>query len=77
MGAWNSASGLVTEYGREYQLHVEGFVDMDGNEMNSRILRSEVWKKVKPKPEDATHEQIALEAARGIVLLKMRRKFFR
>lgn len=26
--------GLVTEYGREYQLHVEGFVDMDGNEMN-------------------------------------------
>lgn len=37
--------GLVTEYGREYQLHVEGFVDMDGNEMNPQVLRSEVWKK--------------------------------
>ena len=63
--------GLVTEYGREYQLHVEGFVDMDGNEMNPQDFTVRGVEKVKPKPEDATHEQIALEAAReGIVLLK-------
>ena len=63
--------GLVTEYGREYQLHVEGFVDMDGNEMNPQDFTVRGVEKVKPKPEDAAHEQIALEAAReGIVLLK-------
>lgn len=56
--------GLVTEYGREYQLHVEGFVDMDGNEMNPQDFTVRGVEKVKPKPEDAAHEQIALEAAR-------------
>ena len=57
--------GLVTEYGREYQLHVEGFVDMDGNEMNPQDFTVRGVEKVKPKPEDATHEQIALEAAKA------------
>ena len=41
--------GLVTEYGREYQLHVEGFVDMDGNEMNPQDFTVRGVEKVKPK----------------------------
>ena len=44
---------------------------MDGNEMNPQDFTVRGVEKVKPKPEDAAHEQIALEAAReGIVLLK-------
>lgn len=63
--------GLVTEYGKAYQLHVEGFVDVDGNEMNPQDFTVKGMEKVEQKPEDAVHEQIALEAAReGIVLLK-------
>lgn len=63
--------GLVTEYGKEYQLHVEGFADTDGNEMNPQDFTVKGIEKTEPKPEDAEHEKIALEAAReGIVLLK-------
>ncbi len=63
--------GLVTEYGRAYQLHVEGFVDEDGNEMNSRDFTVTGIEKVQPRQEDAEHEAIALQAAReGIVLLE-------
>ncbi len=63
--------GLVTEYGKEYQLHVEGFVDADGNEMNPQDFTVKGIEKTEPEPEHAEHEQIALEAAReGIVLLK-------
>ncbi len=66
MGAWNSAlrglgdrvrSGISTSRGK-----VCG--DMDGNEMNPQDFTVRGVEKVKPKPEDAAHEQIALEAAR-------------
>lgn len=63
--------GKVTEYGREYQLHVEGFVDTEGNEMNPQDFTVKGIEKEEPKPENAEHEWIALQAAReGIVLLK-------
>ena len=63
--------GLVTEYGKEYRLHVEGFTDIDGNEMNPQDFTVKGVYKTEPKPEDAEHERIALKAAQeGIVLLK-------
>lgn len=63
--------GLVTEYGREYQLHVEGFQDADGNFMTPQDFRLKSIGKEEPKPEYAEHERVALNAAReGIVLLK-------
>ena len=63
--------GLVTEYGKEYRLHVEGFTDIDGNEMNPQDFTVKGVDKTEPKPEDAEHERIALKAAQeGIVLLK-------
>lgn len=63
--------GLVTEYGREFKLHVEGFEDVDGNVMDPQDFSLKSVKKEEPKPEYAEHEKIALDAAReGIVLLK-------
>lgn len=63
--------GLVTEYGRAYELHVEGFVDEDGNEMIPKNVTVRGIRQTKPEAEDAPHEKVALWAAReGIVLLK-------
>ncbi len=63
--------GLVTEYGKEYILHVEGFADMDGNEMNPQNFTVKGIEKVEPRPEDSVHEKGALDAAHeGIVLLE-------
>lgn len=63
--------GLVREYSKEYTLHVEGFTDTDGNEMNPQDFTIKSIDKVEPEEKHAEHEQIALQAAReGIVLLK-------
>lgn len=63
--------GLVTEYGKEYQLHVEGFWDTDGNEMNPQSFVVKGIEKTEAQPENEAHERIALDVAReGIVLLK-------
>ena len=63
--------GLVREYGKSYELHIEGFVDADGNEMVPKDVRIKGVNRVEPRPEDAAHERIARQAAwEGIVLLK-------
>lgn len=63
--------GLVTEYAREFKLHVEGFEDVYGNKMNPQDFQLNSVEKENQKAEYAEHEKIALEAAReGIVLLK-------
>lgn len=63
--------GLITEYGREYTLHVEGFVDTDGNEMNPQDFTVSGIEKVLPDEKYAEHERIARQAAtEGIVLLE-------
>lgn len=63
--------GLVTEYDREYVLHVEGFADTDGNEMNPQDLLVKGIGREEPRQENAAREAVALQAAReGIVLLK-------
>lgn len=63
--------GLVTEYGKEYQLHVEGFVDTDGNEMNPQDFVVKGIDRVDPDIKDEEHERIAWQAAaEGIVLLE-------
>ncbi len=63
--------GVLTEYDKEYIIHVEGFVDHDGNTMDPYDLTVQTLKKQEPKPEYAENDQVALEAAReGIVLLK-------
>lgn len=65
--------GLVTEYGREYTLHVEGFADTDGNVMNPQDFTVTGAKRVLPMEQFAGHEKIALQAAtEGIVLLENR-----
>ena len=63
--------GFVTEYSKEYNLHVEGFTDTDGNMMNPQDFVVKGIDKVLPEPEYQEHEAIALKAAHeGIVLLK-------
>ena len=63
--------GFATEFGRRYILHVEGFRDTDGNEMNPQDFPITVPAMEAPRAEYAAHEEIALRAAReGIVLLK-------
>lgn len=65
--------GLITEYGREYALHVEGFMDTDGNEMNPQDFTITGAEKAEPLEQYAEHEKIALQAAtEGIVLLENR-----
>ena len=74
MGLWVvgiGVRGFATEYGKQYTLHVEGFCDTDGNEMNPQDFMVTVPAMEKPEAEYAEHEEIALRAAReGIVLLK-------
>lgn len=63
--------GLVREYGKEYTLHVEGFMDTDGNEMNPQDFTVKAVDRVQPDKAYAEHEKIALQAAtEGIVLLE-------
>ena len=63
--------GLVTEYSKDYILHVEGFMDTDGNKMNPQDMTVTGVDKVEPKQEFAANEAVALRAAQeGIVLLK-------
>ncbi len=63
--------GYCSEYGKEYTLHVEGFRDTDGNEMNPQDFSVKCLDRVQPLPENAVHEAVALQAAQdGIVLLK-------
>ena len=65
--------GLVTEYGKEYALHVEGFTDVDGNRMEPQDFTVTGIAKAEPQEKYAEHEKIALQAAtEGIVLLKNR-----
>ncbi len=63
--------GYVSEYGREYSLHVEKFADTDGNVMNPQDFTVKCADQVLPQEKDAVHEAVALQAAQdGIVLLK-------
>ena len=63
--------GMIREYGKEYILHVEGFVDEDGNEMNPQDFTVTAPERVRPQEKDAAHEAVALQAAEeGIVLLE-------
>ena len=63
--------GFVNEYGREYVLHVEGYQDTDGNQMEPQEFTVKCAERVHPQPEFASHEAVALQAAEeGIVLLK-------
>lgn len=74
MGLWVVGIGLrgfATEPGKQYILHIEGFTDTDGNEMNPTDYPITVPAMEEPKPEYARHEDVALRAAReGIVLLE-------
>ena len=63
--------GYATQFGKQYTLHVEGFCDTDGNEMNPQDFVITVPAMEEPQPRYAEHEMVALRAAReGIVLLK-------
>jgi beta-glucosidase len=63
--------GIVTEYDRTYTAQVEGFVDTDGNTMDSQEIVIKTLPKRQPVSGYEEHDQVALEAAReGIVLLK-------
>ena len=67
--------GRVYENGKKYSLHVEGFTDTDGNEMNPQDFEVESPDRVLALRENYSNEEIALEAAReGIVLLENRKK---
>lgn len=63
--------GRVTEYGKAYALHVQGYQDTDGNTMAPQDFTITGIEKVRPEPRFAAHEAVALQAAReGIVLLR-------
>ena len=64
-------SGVFTEYGREYILHIEGFRDTNGLEMKGQDITIKTLPQSQSDPSYAGHDAIALEAVReGIVLLK-------
>ncbi|MFJ7995706.1 glycoside hydrolase family 3 protein [Streptomyces sp. NPDC096310] len=63
--------GVLTEYGREYPFHLEGFADTDGNVMAPTGLVVVTRSAREPEPEFAEYERLARRVAQdGIVLLK-------
>ena len=62
---------VCTEYGSEYTLHLEGFMDTDGNQMKPQDITVKTLPKPEIDPAYAKHDAAALQAAEeGIVLLK-------
>jgi len=62
---------VFTEYDKEYILHIEGFVDTYGIEMEPQDIIIRTLPKPQPDPAYKEHDEVALRAAReGIVLLK-------
>lgn len=63
--------GMMTEYGQEAELAINGLTDRDGNVMDPVTLKVRTPEKQMPLPEYADHESVALQAAEeGIVLMK-------
>ena len=63
--------GYVTTPGKTYAIHIEGFTDTDGNQMQPQDISVFCEKSDPPLPKYSEHESIALRAAsEGIVLLK-------
>ena len=63
--------GHIYEYGKEYNLHIEGFEDMDGNKMNPQDFVIRSIEKTEPSAENKKTEDVAYQAAcEGIVLLE-------
>ncbi len=63
--------GFVHEYGKTYTLHIEGFVDIDGNMMVAQDIPVKCSDRIMPNAEHAIQEAVALKVAQdGIVLLK-------
>lgn len=63
--------GLIKEYGHEYTIVIEGFVDTEGNVMPREEIKIRTLPKSKPIPKYQDNDNIALDIAReGIVLLK-------
>ncbi|MBD3950003.1 glycoside hydrolase family 3 C-terminal domain-containing protein [Tuanshanicoccus lijuaniae] len=62
---------ICLEYDTDYELLVEGYVDVDGNEMDPQTIIVHTKPKSSVNPSYEEHDTIALQAAReGIVLLK-------
>ena len=65
--------GVVTEAGKKYELHVDGFQDIDGNKMDPQNFQITAKEKVVPEEKFKNHEMIAKQAAiEGTVLLENR-----
>lgn len=65
------ARGVFKEYGKNYNVHVESFVDTDGNVMEPQDFAIKTSAKKYLTSGYEEHDKVALEAAReGIVLLK-------
>ncbi len=61
----------AAEYGKEYTLHLEGFTDTDGNEMDPEDFDFRTAPEGQPDPAYEEHDAVALRAAEeGMVLLK-------
>jgi len=62
---------IFTEYGKEYTLRAEGFIDEDGIMIEPYDIVIRTDPQQQPDPRYAENEEVALEAAReGSVLLK-------
>ena len=63
--------GAFTEYDTVYGLHIDGFVDTDGNKMLPQDIEVKTLPKSVVDPANDAHDAIALQAAQeGLVLLK-------
>ncbi len=61
----------LTEYEKEYMLHIEGVEDVDGNVMKPMEFKIHTLPKSQIDPEHQERDEVTLEVAReGIVLLK-------
>lgn len=62
---------ICTQYGKEYVLHFENFVDIDGNKMEPQDVSFTTLEKAKADPAYEEHDMVALKIAEeGMVLLK-------
>lgn len=68
--------GIVTEYGKSYKLHVEGYQDVDGNNMNAQDFEVTAGEQRLPQKKYAQQKKLhCKQLLKALSYLKIRKMY--